>query len=385
MMRIFKSLLVIVLLLAVAAVGIWATGNTITVIAALYGPKKVWDLSKKAPEPDYASTSNWAAFPGENDMAQMVPSGLTSTEDGKAIDVFFIHPTGYMSGADWNSPMNPSSRTEENTMWMMANQASAFNGCCNVYAPRYREASIFRYLGAPEDIGAKAMDFAYADVVRAFDYYMAHHNHGRPFIIASHSQGSQHAFRLVKEKIDGTNLQASMVAAYIIGTRVTNAEAAELKSVKICDSANETGCIVHWATFGEGGSAPPGMDGLVCVNPLTWRRDGPRAEADLHQGGVPISGTFSVRLWGDEGPQGVEFKPLGAPIPKLTWAECKNGLLFVADQSSTVFKDFILPGKNYHGLDYPLFHMDIRKNVAERTAAYLQKALTDQTVPMPAK
>jgi hypothetical protein len=239
--------------------------------------------------------------------------------------------------------------------------------------------------GKEKDIGAKAMDFAYADVVRAFDYYMAHHNHGRPFIIASHSQGSQHAFRLVKEKIDGTNLQASMVAAYIIGTRVTNAEAAELKSVKICDSANETGCIVHWATFGEGGSAPPGMDGLVCVNPLTWRRDGPRAEADLHQGGVPISGTFSVRLWGDEGPQGVEFKPLGAPIPKLTWAECKNGLLFVADQSSTVFKDFILPGKNYHGLDYPLFHMDIRKNVAERTAAYLQKALTDQTVPMPAK
>jgi hypothetical protein len=187
----------------------------------------------------------------------------------------------------------------------------------------------------------------------------------------------------VKEKIDGTNLQASMVAAYIIGTRVTNKEAAELKSVKICDSASETGCIVHWATFGEGGSAPPGMEGLVCVNPLTWRRDGPRAEADLHQGGVPISGTFSVRLWGDEAPQGVEFKPLGAPIPKLTWAECKNGLLFVADQSSTVFKDFILPGKNYHGLDYPLFHMDIRRNVAERTASYLKKALTDGAAPQP--
>lgn len=174
-----------------------------------------------------------------------------------------------------------------------------------------------------------------------------------------------------------------MVAAYIIGTRVTNAEAAGLKSVKICDSATQTGCIVHWATFGEGGAPPPGMEGLVCVNPLTWRRDGPRADATLHQGGVPISGKFSVRLWGDDSPQGVEFKPLGTPMPKHTWAACQNGLLFVADQSSTVFGEFILPGKNYHGLDYPLFQMDIRKNASERVAAYLQKALTDGTAPKP--
>lgn len=371
MMRFLKILGAIVLLIVVALVGIWATGNTINVIAALFGPAKVWDEAKLPPAPDYAQKQNWAAYPGENDLAQMVPEGLKSTEDGKAVDVFFIHPTGYMSGASWNSPMNANSRTEENTSWMMANQASVFNGCCNVYAPRYREASIFRYLSAPEDIANKAMDLAYGDVVRAFEYYMANVNHGRPFIIASHSQGSQHAFRLVKEKIDGTSLQASMIAAYIIGTRVTNAEAAELKSVKICDSAVQTNCIVHWATFGEGGSPPPGMDGLVCVNPLSWRRDGSRAPADQHQGGVPISGKFSVRLWGSDAPEGVEFKPLGAPLPKATWAECRNGLLFVQDQSSTVFSSFILPGKNYHGLDYPLFHMDIRKNVAERCKTYL--------------
>jgi hypothetical protein len=32
-------------------------------------------------------------------------------------------------------------------------------------------------------------------------------------------------------------------------------------------------------------------------------------------------------------------------------------------------------GKNYHGLDYPLFHMDIRENARVRAAAYLQAAV----------
>ena len=383
MFRMLKVLMGIIALIAVAAVGIYVTGNTINVIAFLAGPKKVWDLSKKVPDPNYADATSWAAWPGRDSHANFVPEGVSQPPGAKAVDVFFIHPTGYLNGGDWNSPLNPISRTEENTKWMMANQASAYNGTANVYAPRYREASIFRYMGAPEDIAQKTMDFAYADVVRAFDFYMANENKGKPFIIASHSQGSTHAFRLVKEKIDGTNLQASMIAAYIIGTRVTNVEAAELKSVKVCDQPDETGCIVHWATFGENGTPPPEMEGLICVNPISWRRDGGRTPAEQHQGGVPISGVFSTRVWGNDAPQNVEFKPLKAPIPKATWAECKNGLLFVADQTGTVFESFVLPGKNYHGLDYPLFHMDIRKNVDTRTQKYLQSALNDGTMAKP--
>jgi hypothetical protein len=123
------------------------------------------------------------------------------------------------------------------------------------------------------------------------------------------------------------------------------------------------------------------MSDLVCVNPLSWKRDGGRAPATLHKGGVPISGTFSVRMFGDDSPQGIEFKPLEAPQPGLTWAECRNGFLYVADQSGGVFNRFILPGKNYHGLDYPLFHMDIRMNVAERVSAYLKRGVTDGPAP----
>jgi hypothetical protein len=381
-LRLLKWLFLIVLFLGAAGAAIVFSGNTLTAVSFLWGPKHGWDLARKAPAPDYAQASSWAAWPGRESLADMVPQGIEQRTGARAVDVFFIHPTGYLNGGDWNSPMNSNSRTEENTKWMMANQASAFNGCCNVYAPRYREASIFRYWGAPEDIAQKTMDFAYADVVRAFEHYLATENKGRPFIIASHSQGTWHALRLIQDKIDGTSLQPSMVAAFIIGGQVRNAEVSALKSVKVCDGSSQTGCIVHWATFLEGAYVPPMMSDLVCVNPLNWRRDGAQASAEFHQGGVPASGKFSSRLWGDDEPQGVVFEPLGAPMPKLTWAACKDGILRVADQSGNPLGKLAIFG-NYHGLDYPLFHMDIRKNVDERVAAYLQRALADG--PAPAK
>lgn len=375
--RVFKWLLVIVLLLVGAAAAIYFTGNTRTLIVYFSKPSHGWDLSRKAPAPDYAQADAWVARPGKESFATFVPEGVANDAGERGVDVFFVHPTGYLNGGDWNSPLDANSRTEENTKWMMANQASAFNSCCNVYAPRYREASIFRYISAPPDIAQKAMDFAYADVVRAFQHFIANDSHGRPFIIASHSQGTSHALRLIQEHVDGTDLAQRMVAAYLIGSQVTNAEVDALKTVKVCNSESQTGCIVHWAAWGEGGAPPvEGLDKLVCVNPLTWTRDGGRAEASLHKGGVPISGQFSVQVWGNDAAQGVTFSPLKAPVKGWTWAECRRGLLTVADQKGGPFDGLDLGGKNYHGLDYPLFHMDIRENAKVRVAAYLEGART---------
>ena len=48
----------------------------------------------------------------------------------------------------------------------------------------------------------KKIDVAYADVKRAFDYYLENYNNGRPIIIAGHSQGSGHGMRILKEYFD---------------------------------------------------------------------------------------------------------------------------------------------------------------------------------------
>ena len=80
--------------------------------------------------------------------------------------------------SDTDAPLNPA---------VLLNQASVFNACCRIYAPRYRQASLG---GLNNDA---ALDLAYTDVARAFRHFAAHANHGRPIIIASHSQGTNHA------------------------------------------------------------------------------------------------------------------------------------------------------------------------------------------------
>ena len=383
MRKFILGVLAFVLLLAVIAAGIVLSGNTLNVLALIAGPPRDWDEKRLAPAPDHAVASSWAAWPGREDFSDYAPQGLVLRNADQTVDVFFVHPTGYMNGADWNSPMNPDSRTEENTNWMMANQASAFNGVGRVYAPRYRQASFFRYISASDDVVRKTMDLAYGDVLRAFEHFLANENRGRPFIIASHSQGSQHAFRLLRERIDGTPLASQMVVAYVPGTDITNGKVAELKSIKVCDSPEQTGCLVHWATMGEGGTPPSGISDLVCVNPLTWKRDGSRAAPEAHKGGVPVSGAFSAQMLGDDAAQGMQFPPLGAPMPGLTWAECRDGYLYVRDLADTVFAGLIIPGRNYHGLDYPLFHMDIRQNAEQRTRAWFGASQPAATKVMP--
>jgi len=363
----------IVVLLVAAAAGIYFTGNTTTVLGYAFGPRNVWDPGAKAPAPDYADPRNWAALPAKPGLTADVPAGVEAAAKDPQVDVFFIHPTGYMSSVGgWNSPLDPNSQTEENTRWMMANQAAAYNGCCAVYAPRYREASIYRYVSATKDLYKKSGDFAYADVDRAFTYFLEHYSKGRPFIIATHSQGTEHGFNLIRRRIDGTPLAQRMVAAYLIGGGITDKQADAMKTVHVCASPTDLHCFVHWATYGEGEMPvrKDTTDKLVCVNPLTWKRDGGPAPAALNEGAVPISGRFQIKFWGNDQATGMTFPPVGAPLKGWTSAECRAGFLFAQDQSKGPFGPAAF-GHNYHGLDYALWGMNIRENAKARVAAYL--------------
>ena len=370
----------LVAILVIAAAAIWFVGP-VRVVVAIFAPHHGWDETLKAPAPDYSDSAAWAALPSKPSGATYAPAGEAADPPAPMADVFFIHPTGYLHGGDWNSPLDPNSQTEENTRWMMANQASAFSGCCAVYAPRYREGSIFYYFADKEgtDLGKKTFGLAYSDVSRAFDFFLTHYNKGRPFILASHSQGTAHAFRLLKERIDGTPFAQLLVAAYLIGGGITDKDAASLKDIHVCNAPTDTHCFVHWATWAEHHTLPPDdgrpHDKLVCVNPLTWLRDGPRADASLSKGGVPPSGRFQLAFWGSDRVTGMQFPPLGRPVPHVTWAECKDGLLTVADQKTGPFSSMDLGGGNYHGLDYPLFAEDIRENAILRVQTFMLPAV----------
>ena len=345
-------------------------------------PEKPFNTDQVVPQLDYSLLDSWVARPEVDDVADLLPAGLTIPENavvqGEApVDVFFTHPTGFLRGSSWIYTLDRDTATEENTQWMMANQASAFNGCCNVYAPRYRQGSIFAYLNG-DDIREQVLGFAYQDVAAAFDYFIDQLNEGRPFIIASHSQGSHHSIRLLREKVNGSALVNRMVAAYVIGGNIAKKEFDDLLDVGLCDGPLQTGCAVHWDTWSESViNKPPESAYLnACVNPLSWSVDGGLAAKSEHVGAVPIHGDFQVSMSGQDRPSGVVFEALDAPIEKAVQAQCKGGFLFITDQSEN---DFGLAGGsfgggNYHGLDYPIFHMDIRENAKLRSEKFLRNS-----------
>jgi hypothetical protein len=290
----------------------------------------------------------------------------------RSADVFFVHPTTYLTtgvaNARYDEPGGPQTRLERGVLRF---QASAFNGCCRIYAPRYRQASLGAFLHAGDAARVTAAyELAYGDVRRAFDFYIAHENAGRPFILASHSQGSLHALRLLQERIAGTPLQRQLVAAYVIGYSVPDEVTAS--GITPCTTAHGTGCLLAWNTVAADASddrraaerlvwlagvyQPLAGRHRICVNPLSWGVGG-SADASLNLGALPAVSPGEA---------------LRAPIPKLTGARCDAGLLHVSIPwgERHGFADLLTLFGSYHIFDYNLFYLNIRSNAAERTAAF---------------
>jgi carboxymethylenebutenolidase len=379
----FKTFLVALLLLVLAAAGIHRSGRTREVLGQLLKPRHGFDLAHKAPRLDYADPASWLALPDRQDRADLVPIGVEDggVQGGGPVDVFFVHPTTYLHREDWNDPLAPGTATEENTQWVLANQASAYNGCCKVHAPRYRQTSIFRAY-ADAETRRQATELAYGDVEAAFDYFLAHMSRGRPFVLAGHSQGTRHARRLLARRISGTPLAKRMVAAFLPGSDLVHEELDAMPDIHACAHETDLHCVVHWATFGEGGAAPRPLAGgtrregdhVLCTNPLSWKIDEARADRSLARGAVLPSGRFNIQFWRSDRARGIAFEPLSAPIPEHTWAQCRNGNLIVEAQIDNGFSAYGLGrDRNYHGLDYALFYMDIRENAKRRVAAYLAR------------
>ena len=337
------------------------------------GPDHVFDPSRAVAQLDYSKNSSWAALPLIKDEADMIPEGESGIDQNNSpVDVFFVHPTGYLKGDYWTDPLEEKSATMENTQWMMANQASAYNGCCSVYAPHYRQASIYSYFGSDE-LRAEVHNFVYQDVKKSFEYFIENFSNGRPFIIASHSQGTHHSIRLLAEEIDSSDLYPRMVGAYIIGGMISKDWMSSMENIGVCESAEKLGCLVHWDTMNVAqiNKDMPLYSNNICVNPISWKNEGSLSELQDAKGAVPVSGEFVLEFSGDDGPTDQIFTPLEAPLKKYVQAQCKDGALFASDQTGTRFQTFSGSGGNYHGLDYALFYMDIRENAKLKVLTHL--------------
>lgn len=317
-------------------------------------PHHDFDRYIPPPPPDYSHEDCWAALPWMHSATDttLPGTGLKNEQDSAKADVFFIYPTLYFGARSWNADVHDAKLNRKIAATAIAQQASVFNGSCRIYIPRYRQATLYSFIDKKGN-GAKALDLAYSDIRNAFRYYMKNYNHGRPIIIAGHSQGTVMAYKLVKEFFDTTALRQKLVAAYLIGYHINRDS---LIHIPPCDSAMQTGCFISWNSVKWGGlkSKMAKRFSGVCVNPLSWKQDTSLCSDTLNMGSI-------IYGWGFKG-KGIALHGAGAA--------CRNGELWIHNPSKLHI--FALE-RSYHIFDYGLFYMNIRANVAERIKQYLRK------------
>jgi hypothetical protein len=246
------------------------------------------------PKNDYSKPEAWLCWPGKAgdacsaDLTTTVikADGSMTRESFKAdpkapIDCFYVYPTVS------NDPGVVSDMTaNKEELNVVRAQLARFGSRCRIYAPLYRQFTLTalragiagKPLPGATDPAVRAV--GYNDVVDAWNYYLAHENKGRGVVLIGHSQGSGVLSRMIPAEIDGKPAQKLLVSAILMGTSLSLEKGKDtglFKTIPTCKSANQTGCVIAYATFRDTIPPPassrfgriasnPAME-AACVNP----------------------------------------------------------------------------------------------------------------------
>jgi len=302
---------------------------------------------------DYGQVEHWLALPSSID---------------KAVDVFYLYPTAWQK-LNANEPNiceidNPSMM--KGSKLAFARQATAFEPVGNIYAPYYRQADAAYCLSLPLEEQDKVVGgIPKADAFAAFDYYIKHYNHGRPFILVGHSQGSNILVYLLSEYMkEHPAVYARMVAAYVIGYSVTDDYLAKNPHLKFAKGPNDTGVIISYNTEAPIviGNNPVVLPGALAINPITWTRTEALATAAQNLGSIVLNqkgeiASDNVKNYAD------------ARVDK------KKGVVIcsTADVEKLSLGNQVFGKGVYHSFDYPFYYYNLRQNAANRVDKYLSK------------
>lgn len=311
----------------------------------------IYQFKSENNKPDYSNLNYWAAHPWKKNTSDSIPKPLRSSfYKDSLVDVFFLYPTSLTSKTDtrWNADIDDAAINSKTDYTSILYQASVFNEQCRIFSPRYRQAHIKAFFIDAKD-SEKYFDTAYTDIKNAFIYYLNTFNNGRPIIIASHSQGTKHAARLLKEFFDGKPLQNKLVCAYIIGLPVSENY---FTAIPPCKDAASTGCFVSWRTYKRGYTEPNFVSKenfkAIVINPLTWTSDTSLIASSKNLGGV--------------------LKNFNKIVPNVVNANIHKNVLWTSKPD--VFGKILFNKKNFHVGDINLFYINIRQNVKTRIGAF---------------
>ena len=332
------------------------------ILEALLDPKIPFAVYQPPPKPNYALAGDWALLPADQGESQPA-------------DVFFVHPTTFNGGKDWNGSITDPASATLLDREMLPNYAAPYATAGRVFAPRYRQASLYTSLTVFDD-AREARAFAYNDVAAAFDYFLAHFNHGRPFILVGVEQGGALAARLLSAKIaPAPSLRGRLVSAYLIDAIVPAEAYGPDAAIPACQRREQTGCVLAWFAlprldFGRaahvlhrsmvwddrGRLIPLAGRAALCVNPLLGAQTDAAAPERFNRGAANATG--------------LEWGVTPAFMVRQVGAQCRGGILRVTKPRSASLRPFGPWADRLKVPGYNLFYADVRADAERRLAAW---------------
>jgi len=215
---------------------------------------------------DFSNPSLWLCRPGlagdkckiNLDATIIGKDGKTTIETYKAatdpkVDCFFVYPT-VSNDKTWASDWTVDAMEIDDIKLQFAR----FGSVCRQFAPIYRQTTLTALRiasGGPQPEGERLPQGVggYADVVDAWNWYMANENNGRGVILIGHSQGAGVLARLIATEIEGKPAAKQFVSAILLGTTVMvppgKDSGGTYKAIPLCRAEDQTGCVITYASF----------------------------------------------------------------------------------------------------------------------------------------
>ena len=359
--RLATAAIVVVALVLSAAVYVWRDD----ILRTQLDPKEPFQIYDPPAAPDYAQRSAWALMPNAPDAP---------TDEEPPADVFFISPTTFDGGRHWNAPIDDARADRLFREVLAPNYAGPFVRVGRIFAPRYRQASLYTLMTLRDD-AKEARRFAYGDVAEAFRYYIAHYNRDRPFVVVGVEQGGTLAARLIAEEVaPHPALRSRIAAAYLVQTVVPS----DKPPLPPCIAPKQTGCLAAWASVYEG---EPERAQALLDRSLVWNDAGQLVNLGGRTPicfnplfGAVVDAEAPARLnLGATNATGLEWGARPAFLTRQVGARCDKGILRVTRPKSPSLKPSGSWTDRRRAAGYNVFFADLEADAGARVATLTER------------
>ena len=209
------------------------------------------------------------------------------------------------------------------------------------YSPYYRHMTIEVWATQSEDSVDKYVALAMDDVRAAFREFQRRRDPERPFVLAGFSQGGRAVVELLKSM--PADLHRYLVAAYVMGYKVTPDDVAATTNIRAAQDSVDTGVTICYNSVADVQYIKPivSVPCAMCINPVNWHTDATPAVLDDT---VTVSVDPAHHVLVVKGYSGAEYHPI-------------YGFLNIGD---------------FHSAEPWLYQESLRRNIQARIRAYRQ-------------